>query len=150
MNVSLDELTSSMIDRLVDELDPRIHVATRAFFELLRPDAANQIAEHYNRYNRLQVETAFHLRRITMNLQEAVNEMPRDFLAYAHDLLGSIYPGAVQGFEAVEGHIAALRGDLDDGIASELDRLSLDAAQRLLTDEGWKEQVNKQLELTNA
>jgi hypothetical protein len=152
MALTTEETKQAMIERLVDELDPRNRVATRAFFELLRPDVRDTIGDFYNPYNRLLIEVALKLRDIDSTLveQATLRTDKEAFSNQAHELVGTLYPGQLEGWEEVNPMLTALRADLDEGILTEMDGLSLTTSQSLLTDEGWEEQIRKQVELTSA
>lgn len=150
MTLTYEEARTAMIDRLVDELDPRNHVATKAFFALLRPDVAEKIAHHYNKFNRVQIEIALRLKAVEIELIEKPGvHRDTDFRKQAAELLATLYPGNFEGWNEVEEFLVALRGDLDGSIIEQLDNITLEMSQGLLGD-GWEEQIDKQIQLANV
>lgn len=138
--LTLQEVEAAIVDRLVTELDPRNQVATKAFFELVRPEVTEKIATFYNGFHRMQIETALRLRRVA-------NDIPvENFRDKAKELLNEIYASAFDGYDEVRPMLVALRADADDGITCDLDLRSLDIAAALLNEEDYELQVEKQID----
>lgn len=141
------ENRANFIAFLVQQLDPRNYVETRAFFEQLRPEVADAIGAFYNRFHRIALDATLKIRDINNGIKKHVREPLNggeweQWETYASEFVTALYPRAFHGYEAIETQAEALHAFSDDGWGIALDNALLNVSQRLLTDEGFNEEMN--------
>ena len=142
-----------MIDRLVQESDPRVHPSTQAFFAHLRPETTAKIADFYGNWHRIVFEMAIGMSAVIKKLDAqlanfgtatfAGKEFRQRFIDGCSECITGVYVSALEGYDEIESILGALRGYEDEGLADALDSLGVDRAASLLHDDTWSRELER-------
>lgn len=139
--ISDEELKESVLERALESVDPRTHVATRTFFQHLRPETADQVATWHLDHARSVLEAAWLLRTVfeiyVDNSESEENfRNSREYTEFQDGALCNLLRNVPdRGREAIEPVLGAIRAFEDDGLYVELGNITQEAACRIVTED---------------
>lgn len=139
--ISDEELKESALTRALESVDPRTHVATRTFFQHLRPDTADQIATWHLDHARSVLEAAWLLRDVfEIYVDNSGGEEnfrnSREYTEFQDGALCNLLRNVPErGREEIEPVLGAIRAFEDDGLYVELGNIVQEAAARIVTED---------------
>jgi hypothetical protein len=145
-----EELREALGPVLLEQLDPRVHPATKPFLDHIRAESAAEIAAFFCSFNEMVLEMAFDLRvtleRFSKSVEDQHQSLSGDIFDSAQSLLRSLHPEILVGWDRVEPILGALRAFDDEGFYTLLvSHPTMLAAEIVLDDDSFEVLIQRHL-----